>query len=240
MTRTYGNLANEMSAAGYSDAEAAAIKAEIAHYAAVRDEVKLGAGEDVDFKQYEAGMRFLLDTYIQADASETVADFEDTGLIQLIVKMGAGAIDKLPKGIKKDPEAVAETITNNMRKVIIDERAMNPKYYDKMSAAARRAHRAAAPGSLDYKEYLEQLIAQAQQLGKRESDTAYPAWADNGAKRALVDFGFPSEDIAIEVDRAVLHTKPDHWIGNRMKERRVKRALQQGAAGRLRPARRAV
>ncbi len=41
---------------------------EIAHYASVRDEVKLGAGEDVDFKQYEAGMRFLLDTYIQADA----------------------------------------------------------------------------------------------------------------------------------------------------------------------------
>ena len=37
----------------------------------MRDEVKLGAGEDIDFKQYEAGMRLLLDTYIQADASET-------------------------------------------------------------------------------------------------------------------------------------------------------------------------
>ena len=34
------NLANEMAAAGYSDAEADAIKAEIAHYAAVRDEVE--------------------------------------------------------------------------------------------------------------------------------------------------------------------------------------------------------
>lgn len=44
VTRAYANIANEMSAAGYSDAEAAAIKAEIAHYAAVRDEVKLGAG----------------------------------------------------------------------------------------------------------------------------------------------------------------------------------------------------
>ena len=98
VTRAYGNLANEMDAAGYSDAEAAAIKAEIAHYAAVRDEVKLGAGENVDFKQYEAGMRFLLDTYIQADASETVADFEDTGLIQLIVQMGAGAHRQAAEG----------------------------------------------------------------------------------------------------------------------------------------------
>ncbi|MBB0990776.1 HsdR family type I site-specific deoxyribonuclease, partial [Dietzia sp. SLG510A3-30A2] len=126
VTRAYANLANDMIAAGYSQADAEAIKSEIAHYVDVRAEVKLGAGEDVDFKQYEAGMRFLLDTYIQAGASEVVSDFEDTGLIDLIVKLGAGAIDKLPAGIKKDPEAVAETITNNMRKVIIDEHALNP------------------------------------------------------------------------------------------------------------------
>src|SRR6266581_6529543 len=90
VTRAYANLANEMEAAGYTADEAAAIKTEVAHYAAVRDEVKLGAGENLDFKQYEAGMRFLLDTYIQADASKTVSDFQDTGLIQIIVQMGAG------------------------------------------------------------------------------------------------------------------------------------------------------
>jgi type I restriction enzyme R subunit len=236
VARAYGNLANEMSAAGYSDAEAEAIKAEIAHYAAVRDEVKLGAGEDVDFKQYEAGMRFLLDTYIQADASETVADFQGTGLIQLIVKIGAGAINKLPNGIKKDPEAVAETITNNMRKVIVDERAMNPKYYDKMSQLLDALIDQHRKGALEYRAYLEQLIAQAQQLGKRESDTVYSAWADNGAKRALVDFGFPSEDVAMKVDGAVVNSKPDHWIGNLMKEKKVKRALRKvlpGGYGRL-------
>jgi type I restriction enzyme, R subunit len=193
VTRRFGNLANEMSAAGYSDSEAAAIKEEIAHYAAVRDEVKLGAGEDIDFKQYEAGMRFLLDTYIQAEASETVADFKDAGLIDLIVNQGVGALDKLPAGIKKDPEAVAETITNNMRKLIIDERATNPKYFDTMSALLDALIEERRRGALDYKEYLERLIAQAQQLGRRESDTTYPAWANNGARRALIDFGFPSE-----------------------------------------------
>ncbi len=225
-TRAYGNLANEMGAAGYSDAEAAAIRDEIAHYAAVRDEVKLGAGEDIDFKQYEAGMRFLLDTYIQANASETVADFEDTGLIQLIVQLGAGAIDKLPQGIKKDPEAVAETITNNMRKVIVDERAMNPKYYDKMSQLLDALIEQQRQGAIDYKQYLERLLAQAQQLGKRESDTVYPAWADNGARRALIDFGLPSEDVAIKVDSAVMDSKPYDWLGNPIKEKKVKRALR--------------
>ncbi len=50
VVRAFGALANDMAAAGYSVAETEAIRAEIAHYANVRDEVKLGAGEDVDFK----------------------------------------------------------------------------------------------------------------------------------------------------------------------------------------------
>ncbi|GAA2680550.1 type I restriction endonuclease subunit R [Actinosynnema pretiosum] len=225
VTRAYSNLANEMNAAGYSDTEAAAIKDEIAHYANVREEVKLGAGENVDFKQYEAGMRHLLDTYISAKPSEVVSDFQDAGLIQLIVQMGASALDKLPAGIKKDPEAVAETITNNMRKVIIDERAMNPKYYDKMSELLDTILEERRQGALDYKEYLAKLLEHATKLGKGESDTEYPEWANNGARRALIDFFWPSTEIAVEIDTTIRHTKPDSWVGNPIKEKRVKRAI---------------
>jgi len=226
VTRAFANLANEMTEAGYSEAEAEAIKKEIAHYVDVRAEVKLGAGEDVDFKQYEAGMRFLLDTYIQASASETVSNFEDTGLIDLIVKLGAGAIDKLPAGIKNNPEAVAETITNNMRKVIIDERAMNPKYYDRMSELLDAVIEERRQQAIDYQEYLAKLLDAAKQLGTKESDTKYPDWADNGAKRALVDFFFPDDHLAIEIDTIVRHTKPDAWVGNPIKERKVKNAIR--------------
>jgi type I restriction enzyme, R subunit len=225
VTRAYGNLANEMLAAGYSDDESVAIRAEVAHYASVRDEVKLGAGEDVDFKQYEAGMRHLLDTYIQAQPSEVVSNFEDTGLVQLIVEMGAEAIDKLPDGIKKDPEAVAETITNNMRKLIIDERPTNPKYYDKMSALLDALLEERRKGALEYKEYLAKLLEHAVKLGKGESNTVYPDWANNGARRALVDFFAPQDSLAMEVDTIVRHTKPDSWLGNPLKEKMVKRAI---------------
>jgi type I restriction enzyme R subunit len=225
VSRAYGNLANDMEAAGYTDPQATAIKAEVAHYSNVRDEVKLGAGEDVDFKQYEAGMRHLLDTYIQAKPSETLSNFENTGLIQLIAKKGAAAIDELPDGIKKDPEAVAATITNNMRKVIIDERPLNPKYYDKMSVLLDALLDARRQGALDYKDYLAQLLDQAMKLGKGESDTNYPDWADNGAKRALVDFFSEGPPLAIKVDEVVMHTKPDSWIGNPIKERKVRLAL---------------
>jgi type I restriction enzyme R subunit len=225
VTRAYGNLANEMTDAGYSVTEAEAIKKEIAHYVDVRAEVKLGAGEDVDFKQYEAGMRYLLDTYIQAGASEVISNFEDTGLIDLIGRLGAGAIDKLPAGIKRDPEAVAETITNNMRKVIIDERAMNPKYYDKMSELLDAILEQRRQQAIDYQEYLAKLLDAAKKLGTKESDTPYPNWADNGARRALIDFGWPDSTIPIRVDAAILTHKPHDWVGHPMKEKVVKQAI---------------
>jgi type I restriction enzyme R subunit len=60
--------------AGYSDAEAPSrIKAEVDHYAKVRDEVKLGSGDYIDLKQYEPAMRHLIDTYIRADDSEKIS-----------------------------------------------------------------------------------------------------------------------------------------------------------------------
>lgn len=225
LVRAYGNLANEMSTAGYSDTEAAAIQDEVHHYVNVRAEVKLGAGENVDFKQYEAGMRHLLDTYISASPSEVVSTFEDTGLVELIVELGAGAIGKLPEGIRKDPEAVAEMIANNVRKVIVDERAMNPKYYDKMSRLLDAVLEERRRAAWDYKHFLEKLLELATKLGKGESDTQYPAWADNGARRALCDFFFPATELPVQVDTAVWHTKPDSWVGDPIKEKKVKRAI---------------
>lgn len=44
------------------------------------------------------------------------------------------------------------------------------------------------------------------------------------ARRALIDFGL-TEAQAVAVDRAVMHAKPDSWVGDPMKERKVKRAI---------------
>lgn len=223
--RTYANIANEMTEAGYSEQEATSIKKEITHYIDVRAEVKLGAGEDVDFKQYEAGMRFLLDTYIQADASEAISNFEDTGLIDLIVNSGAAAIEKLPLGIKNSPEAVAETITNNIRKVIIDERATNPKYYDRMSQLLDAIIEERRRNTIDYQEYLSRLLDAAKKVGSKEIDVVYPAWANNGARRALVDFEWSNPETPSQVDAAILTSKPHDWVGNPLKEKVVKQAI---------------
>ncbi|MFT3942229.1 MAG: type I restriction endonuclease subunit R [Ancrocorticia sp.] len=225
LVRAYTALANDMDVAGYSPAEAVLIKNEVAHFVAVRDEVELGAGENIDMKQFEAGMRALLDTYIQADPSEIVATFEK-GLVDLIVERGERALNALPPNIRKNPEAAAETIINNVRKTIVDERALNPRYYDRMSelldALIQQRHQAA----VDYKEYLQRLLDFVTKVGKGETDTVYPAWAKNGAQRALVDFVFTPSGLAIEVDRTVNDQKEHGWRGNLMKERRLARELR--------------
>jgi len=227
LVRAYGALANEMDRANYTPSETVAIKAEVAHYAAVKNEVETGAGENIDMKQFEAGMRALLDTYIQADPVEPVAAF-GKGLVELIVERGAGAIDTLPEGIQKNPEAVAETIVNNVRKTIVDERAMNPKYYDRMSSLLDALIEQRRQDALDYVAYLTKLLALTEKVGTGESEVSYPDWAKTHARRALVDFQWP-EGVHVDVEYihdAIQSEKEHGWPGSMIKERALARALR--------------
>lgn len=227
VARAYGNIANDMRAAGYADEDARAIREEIAHYADVREEVRLGAGDAVDFKQYEAGMRHLLDTYISAAPSRTVSDLGGTGLLRLVAERGADALDQLPEGIREDREATADTLANTLRRAIAEERPLNPKYYDRMSALLDAVLDERQRGALDYQDYLARLLDHAARLADGGPDTAYPEWADTRARRALVDFFTPSPELARLADTTILTTKPDSWVGNAMKEKKVRRALAQ-------------
>lgn len=218
LVRAYAAVANDMERAGYTVQEAGAIKSEVAMYVAIREDVRLGAGENVDLKLFEPGMRALLDTYIRADPSETVATF-DKGLVELIVQRGPGALADLPEGIRKDPEAVAETIINNVRKTIVDQQAMNPKYYDSMSSLLDALLEQRREDALDYAGYLQGLLDLATKVGTEESDTVYPVWVKDGAQRALYDFGWDDAALPIQVDATIRTAKHHNWVGDRLKER---------------------
>ena len=133
LIRSYASIASELAEAGYKPEEIEKIKAEVDHYSKVRDEVRLASGDYIDLKAYEPAMRHLIDTYIRAEESEKISAFDDMSLIQLIVERGPEAADAKLKGVMKTEEAVAETIENNVRKLIINESPVDPAYYDKMS-----------------------------------------------------------------------------------------------------------
>jgi type I restriction enzyme R subunit len=232
LVRRYTAVANDMEAVGYTAAVTAAIKQEVGFYVAVRDEVELGAGEKLDMKRFEAGMRVLLDTYIQADPVDKVASFEQ-GLVQLIVELGVGAVDALPARLRANKGAVAETIINNVRRIIVDSRAMNPKYYDSMSRLLDDLIAQRNQAADDYEAYLARLLDLARRVGEGESPQgAYPPWATSRAQRALVDFFF-APDLGVEIDPqrifVVIQQNKDHGWANDptgMKERSLAQVLR--------------
>ena len=217
--RGYANLANELHLADYSDSEAAAIKAEVEHFNKVSEEIKLASGDYVDMKLFEPAMRHLLDTYIRAEDSEMVADFEELGLIDLIINKGAAGIE--------DIQSMAETIENNIRKIIIDEQAVNPKYYEKMSELLDALIEERREQAIDYKAYLEKVKELSANVvnagGTNQSD--YPSTVDTTGKKAIFDNFGQDEVLAARIDTAVRHTKKDGWIGNLAKEREVAAAI---------------
>ena len=226
LVRAYANLANEMEAAGYTPAEIKTIKAEVKHFENVRDEVKKNSGDAIDLKMYEPAMRLLIDTYIQAEDSTTVSAFEDMSLIQLIVELGAEAVDALPKGIRENKEAVAETIENNVRKLIIDEQPINPKYYEKMSELLDALIKQRKQDAIEYQKYLQEIVELTKQAKNGPGGASYPKALNTQAKRALYDNLGKDEAVALAVDAAVRENKQDDWRGNAVKVKKVMLAIK--------------
>lgn len=227
LLRAYASVANEMSAAGYTTAEIAAIRHEVVYYDKVSQEVKLASGDLVDMKQYEPAMRHLLDTYIRAEDSEAFSKFADLGLVELLVDKGLGVLDELPATIRQSETAMAEAIENNIRRIVTDERPVNPKYYDEMSELLIALTKERRDKAIAYKAYLEKILALAKKVVQPEGvgGVRYPTSLNSRAKRNLFDTLGHNEELTLLVDRTVLTTKKDGWIGNRFKEREVERAV---------------
>jgi type I restriction enzyme, R subunit len=227
LLRAYADIANEMADAGYTPAQAQAIRCDVELYEKLREEIKLASGDYIDMKMYEPAMRHLLDTYIRAEDSVKLSAFDDMTLIQLIVEKGEGAIQDLPQGIRENEEAAAETIENNVRKLIIDESPANPKYYEKMSELLDALIRARKKQALDYKAYLTRIIELTKKASRPETETSYPAAINTGARRALYDNLDHNEQVAVKVDEAIRGVKKAGWRGNRFKEREVRIAIKE-------------
>lgn len=227
LIRSYTNLANEMAQAGYTAEEAQSIKQEVAYFEKVRDEVKLSSGDLLEMKRFEPAMRQLLDMYIRADDSETLMDFEEFGLIDLVVNNGGKGLDSLPEDIRKNEEAMAEAIENNVRKTIVDENPVNPKYFESMATLLDKLIKQRREQVISYQEYLEKIRALAKKVVNPTSNTAYnyPDSVDTLAKQALYDNFGNDEVLTTQVDTAVRLNKEADWLGDTFKERKIENAI---------------
>nr|WP_305909647.1 HsdR family type I site-specific deoxyribonuclease [Methylomarinum sp. Ch1-1]MDP4522575.1 HsdR family type I site-specific deoxyribonuclease [Methylomarinum sp. Ch1-1] len=232
LLRAFANIANEMPDAGYSAQEVDAIRTEVTRFEKVRDEVKLASGDLLDMKRFEPAMRHLLDMYIRADDSEVLMDFEELGLIELIVEKGADAVDALPESIRNNPEAMAETIENNVRKTIVDENPVNPKYYEQMSVLLDELIELRRQKAIEYQEYLQRIRELSRKVIRPEQTSSnYPSSMDTPPKRAFYDNFGKDELLATKIDSAIRYTKKADWVGDRFKEREIANAVREETTG---------
>ena len=230
LLRAYANIANEFEQAGYALQEFNTIKNEVIYYTEIRDLIKNTSGDYIDIKKYEPAMRQLIDTYIKADDSEVVTDFEKIGLIELLLEKSGDDFEKsLPKSMRTSQESMAEAIENNVRKLIIDENPTNPKYYEKMSELLDALIKERKENAIEYKKYLEEIKELAKKVRPNATHTSesYPKTMDSLGKRALYDNLENDEALSIKIDTAVRHSKKDDWIGHPMKEKRVRNAVKE-------------
>jgi type I restriction enzyme R subunit len=250
LVRAYANIADDLPQAGYPEVRIAQIKHDLDSTLALRDIIRQASGEMIDLKAYEADMRHLIDTYIEAAEPRRISDFGDVGLLDLIVKSGiAAAINSLPKGIQIDRRAVAETITNNVRSKIIKDHLNDPAFYDKMSALLKEILADLKAARISYEEFLQRIAEQVikpLQAGKADGT---PEKLNTPGKRALFNnltlkfndsldssghesgalYGSVTTqhalDLAIQIDETVRRVRPNAFRGNQAKENVIKAAL---------------
>jgi len=221
LIRAYSNVANEMHKLGYSESEANKIKRQVQYYSDLRETIKQASGDYLDFKRFEPGMRQLMDMYLDANSSKKISDFENKSLVDLIVKLGdelAGTPEEQKQGRQT---AVAETIENNVRKVINEESQTNPKYYEKMSVLLNELIKERKEDTLEYLDYLEKIKQLAKDVSDPASNVSYPASINSKAKQALYDNLDNDEELSLELDEAVRYNKLDGWRDGGIKERRL-------------------
>lgn len=244
LVRAYANLADEMGPAGYSAAEAESIKKTLQRYLDLRETIRKASGETLDLKAYEADMRHLIDTYIEASEPRKISPFDDIGLLDLIVKTGiAEAISAQLGGMKGNRDAIAETIENNVRSKIIKESLTDPAYFEKMSALLDEIIKLRKEKAIEYEEYLKRIADLATRVKAGTSEDT-PEKLDTKGKRALYnnlkgrvapnaahqpDAPYGDQDSALElalaIDEAVRKVRPDGWRGVQAKENVIKAAL---------------
>ena len=213
LVRAYANIADELDMAGYSNDDISRIKQHVDHYLKVRDIIRNASDETLDLKAFEADMRHLIDTYIEADEPRTISSFDGMSLLELIVKRGINnAINTRLESLKKNKNAVAEAIENNVRRTILKENLTDPAYYEKMSTLLDEIITDRKAKAIEYEEYLQRIAELAMKVSAaKDADT--PINLDTPGKRALWNNFEQNETLALKIDAAVKKVRSADWRG---------------------------
>lgn len=222
--RAFANIKSEMELAGYTQKEIFYFEERLDFYLKLRETIRIASGETLDLKAYEADMRHLIDNYIQASESKVISPFEDISLLDLMESDIFTAIDKLPEGIRSNPEAIAETVENAISSKIVEKHLLDPKYFEKMSQLLFELIEQRKKGALQYKEYLAKAAELIKKVKSGKSDET-PSTIKTIGMRAIYNYLDNNEDLTIACEIAIQNSKKEGFRENIQKQNEIKEAI---------------
>ncbi|UFZ06297.1 HsdR family type I site-specific deoxyribonuclease [Bradyrhizobium ontarionense] len=240
--RAYADIAQNLAEAGYSAAEVTALTRETEFYSDVRAAIKRHSGEELDIKPFEADMRHLINSYIQADPADDLGNLNSLSLTELIIETGIhdAIARKLNEKGKLSKNAIAEGIINNVRKTIIRDQLTDPKFYAEMSQLLDDLIQQSRADSAAYEAFLKKAEELVRHLARKGPTGAVPAVLygkpgaivlfNNLASLKATTFQCPADDdgkakLALELDLAMRERAPAGWKGDDTREKQVLNAL---------------
>lgn len=249
LARAWSELAQHLAEAGYTDAEGVALREEVQLHADIRAAIKKHSGEELDIKPYEADMRHLINTYIQADAAAGLGQLGDLSLTELIIETGIhdAIARKLNAKGRLSRNAIAEGIINNVRKTIVREQLTDPRFYAQMSLLLDDLIRQSRADTAAYEEFLRKAEALVKRLAVKHPEAGLPAALHGKPEAAVIYHNLPcilaiaaapllaaepdpAADekrlaLALEIDRTMREHAPAGWKGDQAREAQVLNAL---------------
>ena len=245
--RAFANMAQNLTEAGYSGAEAAALQKEVAFYSDTRAAIKKHSGEELDIKPYEADMRHLLNTYIQAEPATDVGTLNSLSLTELIIETGIhdAIARKLNEKGKLSRNAIAEGIINNVRKTIVRNQLTDPRFYAEMSKLLDDLIKQSRADAAAYEAFLKKAEELVKRMAKKDTIAGIPAVL-HGRPEAIVIYNnlqsilaggasvsreeTPVQQreraaLALRIDQAMREKAPAGWKGDDTREKQVLNAL---------------
>ncbi len=248
--RAYAAIAQNLTEAGYTDDEAHALQKDVEFYSEIRSAIKRHSGEELDVKPYEADMRHLLNSYIQADPAAGLGELGEMSLTEVIIETGINdaIARKLNEKGNLSKNAIAEGIINNVRRTIIREQLTDPRFYELMSTLLDDLIKQNRTDAAAYEEFLRKAEALVKRLLSREPDEGVPAALHGKAEATVIyrnlprilaagsdgtyrvaeaspEYGDVRLRLALEIDRVMRERAPAGWKGDQAREAQVLNAL---------------
>jgi len=186
-------------------------------------------------------VRHLLNTYVQADPATKLGELGEMSLTGLIIDTGIhdAIARKLNESGKLSKSAIAEVIINNVRKTIIRERLMDPRFYSEMSKLLEDLIAQGRASEAEYEQFLRKAEALVRRLAARQPNEGVPAELHGKREATAIYNNLPGilahegrtgcdqerAALALEIDQVMRESAPAGWKGDQAREAQVLNAL---------------